>query len=97
VPGLGQLSRATGAAFGLPVGALSAPIRTDDAIFVMRTDRRSNADRKAWEAQRTAQRQRQLQELRQQLVQQFMQDLRRSANVEDHRREINAAARRQAT
>jgi peptidyl-prolyl cis-trans isomerase D len=97
VAGLGQLSRATGAAFGLPVGGMSAPVRTDDAIFVMRTDRRSNADRKTWEAQRTAQRQRQLQELRQQIVQQFMQDLRRSAKVEDHRTDINAAARRQAT
>jgi peptidyl-prolyl cis-trans isomerase D len=97
VPGLGQLSRATGAAFGLPVGAVSAPVRTDDAIFVIRTDRRINADRKAWEAQRTVQRQRQLQEVRQQIVQQFMQDLRRSANVEDHRTEINAAARRQTT
>jgi peptidyl-prolyl cis-trans isomerase D len=97
VPGLGQLTRATGAAFGLPVGAVSAPIRTDEAIYVMRVDRRINADRKAWEAQRTAQRQRQIQELRQQVVQQFMQDLRRSANVEDHRARINAAARRDAT
>jgi peptidyl-prolyl cis-trans isomerase D len=97
VPGLGQLSRATGAAFGLPVGSVSAPVRTEDAMFVLRTDRRSNADRKAWEAQRTTQRQRQLQEMRQQVVQQFMQDLRRSANVEDHRTEINAQARRQET
>ncbi len=97
VPGLGQLSRATGAAVGLPVGGLSAPVRTDDAVFVMRADRRSNADRKTWEAQRTTQRQRQLQELRQQIVQQFMQDLRRSAKVDDHRTDINAAARRQVT
>jgi hypothetical protein len=35
--------------------------------------------------------------MRQQVVQQFMQDLRRSANVEDHRAEISAAARRQTT
>ena len=79
------------------MGGLSAPVRTDDALFVMRADRRSNADRKTWEAQRTTQRQRQLQELRQQIVQQFMQDLRRSAKVEDHRTDINARARRQAT
>src|SRR5918999_735027 len=92
VPGLGQLSRATGAAFGLPVGAVSAPVRTDEAIFVLRADRRVNADRKAWEAQRAAQRQRQLQEQRRQVVQQFMQDLRRAAKVEDHRTEINAPA-----
>ncbi|MFN2566755.1 MAG: peptidylprolyl isomerase [Gemmatimonadaceae bacterium] len=97
VPGLGQLTRATGAAFGLSVGAVSAPVRTDEAIFVMRVDRRVNADRKAWEAQRTVQRERQLQQLRQQVVQQFMQDLRRSAKVEDHRARINAAARRDAS
>jgi peptidyl-prolyl cis-trans isomerase D len=97
VPGLGQLTRATGAAFGLPVGAISAPVRTDEAVFVLRVDRRLNADRAKWEAQRTAQRQRQLQELRQQVVQQFMQDLRKSAKVEDHRSRINAAARRDAT
>jgi peptidyl-prolyl cis-trans isomerase D len=94
VAGLGQLSRATGAAFGLPVGSVSAPVRTEDAVFVMRTDRRVNGDRTKWEAQRTAQRQRQLQEMRQQVVQQFMQDLRKSAKVEDHRTRINAAARR---
>jgi len=96
VPGLGQLTRATGAAFGLPVGSVSAPIRTDEAIFVIRANRRVNADRKAWEAQKAAQRQRQLQELRQQVVQQFMQDLRKSAKVEDHRARINAVARRDA-
>jgi peptidyl-prolyl cis-trans isomerase D len=94
VPGLGQLTRATGAAFGLPVGAVSAPVRTDDAIFVMRVDRRVNADRKAWENQKNAQRQRVLQELRQQVVQQFMLDLRKSAKIEDHRDRINALARR---
>jgi peptidyl-prolyl cis-trans isomerase D len=94
VAGLGQLTRASGAAFGLPVGAVSAPVRTDDAIFVMRTDRRVSADRTKWEAQRTVQRQRQLQQMRQQVVQQFMQDLRKSAKVEDHRMRINAAARR---
>ena len=94
VPALGQLTRATGAAFGLPVGSVSAPIRTDEALFVLRADRRVNADRKAWEAQKTVQRQRQIQEMRQQVVQQFMQDLRKSAKVEDHRNRINAMARR---
>ncbi len=94
VPGLGQLTRASGAAFGLPVGSVSSPVRTEEAVFVMRTDRRVNANRAKWEAQKTTQRQRQLQELRQQVVQQFMLDLRKSAKVEDHRAEINAAARR---
>lgn len=94
VAGLGQLSRATGAAFGLPVGSVSAPVRTDDAVFVIRTDRRANADRTKWEAQKVVQRQRQLQEMRQQVVQQYMLDLRKAAKIEDHRARINAAARR---
>ena len=93
-PGLGQLTRAVGAAFGLPVGAVGAPVRTDDAIFVIRPDRRVNADRAAFERQRDSQRQRQLAQLRQQVVQQFMQDLRQSSNVKDHRARINAMARR---
>jgi peptidyl-prolyl cis-trans isomerase D len=94
VPGLGQFSEAVGAAFGVPVGSVSAPIRTEDAVFVLRPDRRVNADRKAWEAQKATQRQLRLQELRQRTVQQFMIDLRKSAKVEDHRARINAVSRR---
>jgi hypothetical protein len=41
------------------------------------------------------QRQQRLQGLRQQRVQLYMQDLRQSADVEDRRKDINAALRRQ--
>lgn len=97
VPGLGQVNQAIGAAFGLPVGTVSEPIRTDDAIFVLRVDRRVNADSGAWLAQKSMQKQQRLSGMRQQAVQLYMQDLRESAKVDDRRKAINAAARRQAT
>lgn len=94
VPGLGQLSRAVGAAFGLPVGQVSAPVRTEEAVFVMRVNSRSEASREAFNAQKATQREQQLAQLRQTRVQQFMQDLRTAARVVDRRKEINAMARR---
>jgi hypothetical protein len=94
VPGMGQFNEAIGAAFGLPVGAVGAPVQTDDAIFVERLDKKVRADSTAWLAQKTQQRQARLQQLQQQKVQMYLQDLRRSAKVDDRRKEINAALRR---
>ena len=96
VPGLGQGNEAIGASFALPVGSVSTPVTTPDAVYVIRVDRRVNADRTKWEAQRQVQRQLLGQSLRQQRVQQYMQDLRASADVDDRRKEIEAAARRAA-
>lgn len=97
VPGLGQYSKAIGAAFGLPVGAVSAPIRDNGAIYVLSVDRRLNSDRAAFEKQKDALRRQRLQQLRQQRLQLFLDDLRKSAKIKDHRKDINAAARRIAT
>ncbi len=97
VPGLGQVNEAIGAAFGLPAGAISEPIRTADAIVVLRVDRRVNADSAAWLAQKSVQRQQRVTGMRQQAVQLYMQDLRGSAKVDDRRKAINAATRHQAT
>lgn len=97
VPGLGQFTRATGAAFGLAVGAVSAPIRGEDAVVVLRVDRRSNASRAEFDQRRAALRQQRLQQMKQQRLQLFLSDLRRSAKVEDHRQEISAIQRRLAT
>ena len=94
VPGLGQLTRAVGAAFGLPVGQVSAPVRTADGVFVLRVDGRTQADRKAFEAQKATQRQQQVVQLRQTRLQQFLLDLRTAAKIVDRRKEINAMARR---
>ena len=95
VPGLGQFTQAVGAAFALPVGAVSQPVRTTNAADVIRVDKRIIADSSAWVAQKAAQKATRLQQLRDQTVQMFLQDLRKSAKVEDRRKEINATLRRQ--
>jgi peptidyl-prolyl cis-trans isomerase D len=93
VPGMGTLNEAVGAAFALPVGAVGAPVRTNDGVFVLRVDRRVNADRAAWEAQKAAQRQGILTQYRQQRVREFLSNLRKEAEIEDRRKEVMAAAR----
>ena len=95
VPGLGQFSEAVGASFALPVGAVSQPVRTTDGVFVLRVDKRIVADSAAWTAQKEAQRATRLQQLRQQRIQMYLQDIRKAAKVDDRRKQINAAARRQ--
>ena len=97
VPGLGQFSQAVGAAFALPVGAVSAPIRGEDGIYIIRVDRRTNASRAEFEKQRPALRQSRVQQLKQQRLQMFLSDLRRSAKIDDRRRDIMAAQRRLET
>ncbi|HEY7234735.1 MAG TPA: peptidyl-prolyl cis-trans isomerase [Gemmatimonadaceae bacterium] len=94
VPGIGQFNEAIGAAFGLPVQAVSAPVRTSDAIFVERLDKRVQADSAAWAKQKAQQRQLRTQQLQQQRVQMYLQDVRQSAKIDDRRRQINAATRK---
>ncbi len=94
VPGLGQYNEAIGAAFGLPVGAVSQPVRTTDNVFVLRVDKRIVADSSEWQKQVPAQRASRIQQLRQQRIQMFLQDMRKSAKVDDRRKQINAAVRR---
>jgi len=95
VPGLGQFNEAIGAAFSLPVGAVSQPVKTEPAVVVLRVNKRVMSDSAAWAAQKQAQRTARLQQLREQRVQIFMSDLRKSAKVEDRRKQINATVRRQ--
>jgi peptidyl-prolyl cis-trans isomerase D len=94
VPGIGQFNEAIGAAFGLPVQAVSAPVKTSDAVFVLRVDKRVQADSAAWVKQIAQQRQTRMQQLQQQRVQMFMQDVRQSAKVDDRRKQILAANQR---
>ena len=95
VPSLGQFTEAIGAAFALPVGAVSQPVQTSNSADVLRVDKRIVADSSAWVAQKEAQKTARLQQLREQRVQMFLQDLRKAAKVVDRRKEINAALRRQ--
>lgn len=97
VPGLGQYTPAIGAAFGLPQGAVSGPVKAADAVVVLRVDRRVEADRGAFEAQKVQQRAQVTDALQQQRVREFLQQLRETAKVDDNRRDLQAAARRQST
>ena len=95
LPGMPQYGSAMGAAFGLPAGAVSAPIRDESGVYVIRVDRRVNANRANFDAEKANLRRQRVQQLKQQRLQLFLDDLRKSADIEDHRKEINAAARRQ--
>ncbi|MGH7680209.1 MAG: peptidylprolyl isomerase [Gemmatimonadaceae bacterium] len=95
VPGLPQYSRVIGAAFGVPVGAVSAPTKDVSGVYVLRVERRVNADRAAFEKEIANLRRQRVQAMKQQRLRLFLEDLRKSAKVEDHRKEINATARRQ--
>jgi peptidyl-prolyl cis-trans isomerase D len=97
VPGLGQFNEAIGTAFGLPVGAVSSAVRTNEAVFVLRVDKRVQADSAAWVKQKEQQRELRLQQLQQQRAQMYFADLRQSAKVDDRRKKINASARRVET
>ena len=97
VMGMGQLNQAVGAAFALPIGAISAPVRTDDGIFVIRVDKKIAADRAVFEQQKAAQRQQALNSLRDSRVQSFLSALRKDAKIEDRRKKIQASLRRQAS
>lgn len=94
---LGGVSEAVGAAFAVPVGSVSAPVRTEVAVYVLRVDRRVESDQKAWEAQKVAQRQQVTRGMRDQRVRLFLEGLRKSAKIDDRRKEIQSAQRRQAS
>jgi peptidyl-prolyl cis-trans isomerase D len=96
VPGLGRLNAAIGASFSLPVGAISTPIATDDGVFVLRVDRRVDASRDAFEAQKVVQRANAIRVLQEARMREFMEGLREVANIKDRRKQLNAAARTQS-
>jgi len=93
VDGVGQLNEVIGAAFGLPVGAVSDAIAIPGGVYVIRVEQRTLASRAAWEATKEQQKAQLLQSMRQQRVQLFIANLRETAKIEDRRRELDAAAR----
>jgi len=93
VPGMGRLNEAIGASFSLPIGVVSSPVRTPDGVVVIRVDRRVDADRTAWEAQKTVQRQQLMQGMRQQRIQAYLQQLRADAKIDDRRKQVAQDAR----
>jgi peptidyl-prolyl cis-trans isomerase D len=95
VPGLGRLNNAIGASFALPIGAISEPIATDDGVFVLRVDRRTDATREAFEAQKAVQRSNAIRVLQDARMREFMEGLRETADISDRRKQLSAAARSQ--
>jgi len=93
VDGVGQLNEVVGAAFALPVGAVSDAIAVPGGVYVIRVEQRTLASRAAWEATKEQQKAQLLQSMRQQRVQLFIANLRQTAKIEDRRRELDAAAR----
>jgi len=94
---LGRLNAAIGAAFSLPLATVSQPIATDDAVFIMRVDRRSEASKAEFEKVKGERRQQAIAALRDQRVRAFYDALRKGADVDDNRAELAAAARRQVS
>jgi peptidyl-prolyl cis-trans isomerase D len=96
VPDVGRMNEVVGAAFALPVGVVSQPIVTRDAVYVIRVDKRVMSDKAAWEKQKDAQRAQIIQTLREQTVRDFIEDLKTTAKIVDNRRKIEAANRKAA-
>ena len=67
-----------------------------DGVYVMHIDRRVDADKGAWQAQKQQQREQVTQALRQQRVRDYLLGLRESAKIDDNRKSVQAAARRQS-
>lgn len=97
VAGLGRFNEAVGAAFSLPIGQVSAPIVTDDGVFVLRVERRVEANKTTWEAQKETQRREAVSSIQQMRVRTFLSEIRKQAKVEDHRKELNSLARQQTS
>jgi peptidyl-prolyl cis-trans isomerase D len=96
VSGLGQFNEAVGAAFGLPQGVVSQPVVTEQGVYVLRVDRRVQADKGAWTAQKQLQRQQVTAALREQRVRDYVTGLRETAKIVDKRKDVQAAVRRQS-
>jgi peptidyl-prolyl cis-trans isomerase D len=95
VPGLGQFNEAVGAAFGLDVGEISAPVKTMEDIFVLRLDEFTPADSAAFVAGLPMFRAQTVEALKSERVQQYLVGLREAADIKDDRQEIRAKLRRQ--
>jgi peptidyl-prolyl cis-trans isomerase D len=97
VQGLGRFNEAIGAAFTLPLGVVSAPIKTDENVVILRVDQRKLTDRTAFESQKDQQRSSLMDLLRRKRVQDFIVNLRASAKIDDNRKAIDAASRRSSS
>ena len=91
---LAQAPEAVGAAFTLPIRAVSEPIRGTGGVVVERVDNRIPANRSAFDAQKTQLRQQALDQFRRQRVNEFLANLRAVAKIDDRRKQVEASSRR---
>jgi peptidyl-prolyl cis-trans isomerase D len=98
VPGLGQLSPAVGAAFGLRPGQTSGVVESNNRLYVIQVVERIDADRAAWEQQKQAQREQVTRAMAEQRWNRYLAALRESADVVDGRDQLlgRAAAQRRS-
>lgn len=87
-PALGQANAAVGAAFGVPVGKVSDVVKTTAGLFIIRPVARTEADRKAFDAQKQQMRAMAASRLQQGAVERWLESLRKNADIEDRRKEI---------
>jgi parvulin-like peptidyl-prolyl isomerase len=76
---------------------VSAPIKTQNAVFVLRVDRRVPSDSAAWLKQKDTQRQTVMQTLHSERLEEFLADLRQVAKITDNRKVLETANRRDST
>jgi parvulin-like peptidyl-prolyl isomerase len=79
------------------LGTVSAPIKTDAGVFVLRVDKRTTADSVKWMAQRPTQRDQLTRALREQRIRLFLEALKKSAKIDDRRKALQNAQRRATT
>lgn len=94
VPGLGRANPAIGAAFGLPVGKVSQPVRTQEGVFVIRVNSRTEASRETFDAEKDLLRQQAGPALQRAHIQSFLTNLRESAKIKDERKKIQETVAR---
>jgi peptidyl-prolyl cis-trans isomerase D len=87
VPGLGLRNAAVGAAFGRDVGEVAGPVRVQDRVIILRVDDRIEADREAWEEQKSLQRMQKVAQIRQERLERWLDGLREVTRIQDNRRE----------
>lgn len=94
LPAVASSAKIVGAAFALPVGTVSEPIITDDAVYDIAVDRRVDADRKTFDAAKDQLRGQYLSSMQQTRIQEFLANLVTAAKITDRRKEIQASLRR---
>lgn len=85
VPGLGRDPEVVGAAFGLPVGQVSEPIKTLRGWVILRVDARPDVDWAEFDKQKDQLRQTLLTQKQNQFYSAWLGDIRKKAKIEDYR------------